>query len=82
MLSVFAEFERAMIADRVRAGLQRARAQGRKLGRPPVSTEIVTRIRDQLQSGTGIHKTARLVGCGIGTVQRVRAELLASLPAA
>ena len=34
MMGVFAEFERAMIQERVRAGLQRAREQGKKLGRP------------------------------------------------
>src|SRR5262249_25317038 len=37
MLGVFAEFERAMIAERVRAGLARARASGTRLGRPRIS---------------------------------------------
>jgi DNA invertase Pin-like site-specific DNA recombinase len=36
MLGVFAEFERAMIAERVRAGLARARSEGKRLGRPPI----------------------------------------------
>ena len=36
MLGVFAEFERAMIQERVRTGLARARAQGKRLGRPKV----------------------------------------------
>ena len=35
MMGVFAEFERAMIAERVRAGLARARGEGKRLGRPP-----------------------------------------------
>jgi DNA invertase Pin-like site-specific DNA recombinase len=35
MLGVFAEFERAMIQERVRAGLARARSEGKRLGRPP-----------------------------------------------
>src|ERR671934_170818 len=34
ILGAIAEFERARIAERVKAGLQRARAQGRRLGRP------------------------------------------------
>jgi DNA invertase Pin-like site-specific DNA recombinase len=34
MMGVFAEFERAMIRERVKAGLERARAQGKTLGRP------------------------------------------------
>src|SRR5246127_611436 len=37
MLGVFAEFERAMIRERVNAGLARAKAQGKRLGRPPIS---------------------------------------------
>jgi Resolvase, N terminal domain len=39
MMGVFAEFERAMIAERVRAGLVRARAEGKRLGRPPIALE-------------------------------------------
>jgi DNA invertase Pin-like site-specific DNA recombinase len=35
MLGVFAQFERAMIQERVRAGLARARGEGKRLGRPP-----------------------------------------------
>jgi len=35
MMGVFAEFERAMIQERVRAGLRRARSEGKQLGRPP-----------------------------------------------
>ena len=35
MMGVFAEFERAMIRERVESGLERAKAQGKKLGRPP-----------------------------------------------
>jgi DNA invertase Pin-like site-specific DNA recombinase len=36
MMGVFAEFERAMIVSRVKAGLDRARAQGKTLGRPKI----------------------------------------------
>lgn len=71
----FAEFERSMIRARVNAGLARAKAQGKRLGRRPVSTDVVERIREQLASGTGIVRTARLVGCGVGTVHKVRREM-------
>src|SRR5215813_13544378 len=37
MMGVFAEFERAMIQERVRAGLARARDEGKRLGRPPIA---------------------------------------------
>lgn len=75
MLGVFAEFERALIQERVRAGLARARSQGKRLGRPPMTDELAGRIRRSLAQGNGIHKTARLLGCGVGTVQKVKAAL-------
>jgi DNA invertase Pin-like site-specific DNA recombinase len=74
MLGVFAEFERAMIVERVRAGLRRARAQGKRLGRPRVGEKVEAAIRRELAKGRGIHAVARAVGVGAGTVQRVRAE--------
>lgn len=75
MLGIFAEFERAMIQDRIRAGLNRARAEGRRLGRPKTSDITIARIQRELDAGHGIHKTARLVGCGVGTVQKVKREI-------
>jgi DNA invertase Pin-like site-specific DNA recombinase len=41
MMGVFAEFDRAMIVERVKAGLSRARSQGKRLGRRPVSEAVV-----------------------------------------
>jgi hypothetical protein len=48
MMGVFAEFQRAMIVERVKAGLSRARSQGKRLGRRPVGEDVVERIREQL----------------------------------
>jgi DNA invertase Pin-like site-specific DNA recombinase len=74
MLGVFAEFERAMIVERVHAGLRRAKAQGKRLGRPRVSPEVEQRIHRELTKGKGIRAVARKLGVGVGTVQRVKAE--------
>ena len=74
MLGVFAEFERAMTLERVYAGLKRARAEGKVLGRPKVGEDVEDAIRAELANGTGIKATAKAVGCGVGTVQRVKAE--------
>ncbi|WP_200177388.1 recombinase family protein, partial [Ectothiorhodospira shaposhnikovii] len=71
MLGVFAEFERSMIQERVKAGLQRAKAQGKTLGRPKVAPEIEERIKAARASGMGIRKVATTVGVGVSTVQRV-----------
>lgn len=72
MAGVFAEFERSMIQERVRAGLERAREQGaRSLGRPRVSTHTEALIRRKRAEGMGILKIAKEVGVGTSVVQRV-----------
>jgi len=72
MCAVFAEFERDMLIERVNAGLARARAQGKKLGRPTTITgRTERRIRELAASGLGKVKIGRTVGCGTSTVQRV-----------
>jgi len=71
MAGVFAEFERSMIQERVRAGLERAREQGKVLGRPKVSARIETLIRQKRGKGMGILKIAKEVGVGTSVVQRV-----------
>jgi DNA invertase Pin-like site-specific DNA recombinase len=79
MLGVFAEFERAIIQERITAGIVRAREKGTKSGKPigraRVSRKIEEAIAASLASGKGILKTAREVGAGVGTVQRVKALL-------
>ena len=71
MLGVFAEFERAMIKERINAGLSRARAQGKKLGRPRVSLEVESKIRELRSMGRGIRKIAGQLRVGVSTVKRV-----------
>jgi len=71
MLGVFAEFERAMIQERVRSGMARAKAKGRRLGRKPVGADVEARIRELRAAGMGILSIAREVGCGVSVVQRV-----------
>ena len=75
MMGVFAEFERSMIQERVRAGLKRAKAQGKRLGRPMVAADKDTAVRAALSAGNGILKTAAMVGVGSSTVQRIRREM-------
>jgi DNA invertase Pin-like site-specific DNA recombinase len=75
MLSVFAEFERGIIRERVNAGLARARAKGTKLGRRTVKPSVEARIRELRSTGVGILKIGRIVGVGTSVVQRVVAEL-------
>jgi DNA invertase Pin-like site-specific DNA recombinase len=64
-----------MIQERVRAGLERARAQGKHLGRPRIAPEFEAAIAASLAEGLGIHKTAALHGVGAGMVQRIKAAM-------
>ena len=72
MLGVFSEFERAMIRDRVMAGLDRARSSGKRLGRPRTTPFTVQRIRAALDEGRGVRETARLLKVSAAKVSEVR----------
>jgi DNA invertase Pin-like site-specific DNA recombinase len=74
MLGVFAEFERSMIQERVRAGLARARSEGKQLGRPRIEPELEKRILAALNKPgrtEGVRKIAERFGVDPGTVQRI-----------
>jgi DNA invertase Pin-like site-specific DNA recombinase len=78
MMGVFAEFERAMIQERVRAGLARAKDEGKTLGRPKINLATEKAIRVALAKGdTGMHKIAARFGVGTSTVQRIKAQMAA-----
>jgi putative DNA-invertase from lambdoid prophage Rac len=64
ILGAIAEFERARIAERVKAGLQRARAQGKRLGRPrKVASTIAV-------PGGSVREAARAWGVSKSTAAR------------
>ena len=74
LTGAFAEFERTMIRQRIKAGLKRAVAQGVKLGRPKIDGATERKVRKQLAKGVGILKVAKSLGIGTGTVQRIAKE--------
>jgi len=80
MLGVFAEFERAMIRERVNAGLARAKAQGKKLGRPTIGEQVEDQIRTMRADGRGVLKIAKTLGIGTSVVQRVISGMSVSAP--
>ena len=75
MMGVFAEFERAMIAERVRAGMARAKSQGKHCG-PEVAPATERAVQASLAKGKGICSTARDHGVGVATVQRIKLKWL------
>jgi DNA invertase Pin-like site-specific DNA recombinase len=71
MSGVFAEFERAMIVERIHAGLARARAQGKRSGRkrsPGATDAAILALRRQ---GLGILAIGRKLKCGTARVRAV-----------
>lgn len=89
----FAEFERTMIKTRVRAGMQTTKdtlARNGKfvskktgivrshLGRPGAEQEKLQAARAELAKGTGILKTAKLIGLCVGTVHKLKREMAAA----
>jgi DNA invertase Pin-like site-specific DNA recombinase len=73
-MSSLAKVEAEKISERVKAGLQRAVAKGKKLGRKPVSPEIEQRVRQMRANGDGMLKIAEKLQIGSGTVQRIVRE--------
>ena len=71
MSGVFAEFERAMIQERIMSGLARARVEGKSLGRrrtKGATNEAILELRNQ---GLGMLAIGRKLGCGTGRVRAV-----------
>ena len=68
ILGAISEFERARIAERVRAGLARVRREGRRLGRPParIPQDAVESVR-----GLSVREAARRLGVSRSTAHRV-----------
>ena len=69
IFSWFAEYEREMIIYRTRLGLQRAKAQGKRLGRPPkLTAEQIKTLRELYQKGVSKSSIAKILGVNRNTV--------------
>ncbi len=78
--AAYAQLERSLIAERVRAGMDRAKKQGTHVGRPtalarPRVANLWPRVRPRIQSGElTIREAARILGIGRSTVRRLLRE--------
>jgi DNA invertase Pin-like site-specific DNA recombinase len=81
MCGVFAEFERAIISERVRAGLERVRANGPAKGKKPskrlsnTDPALARRVQQMRAEGMGLLKIGRSLGIGTSLVQRLAAAV-------
>ena len=69
MIAAVSELERALIRERVIAGVRRAQAQGKHCGRKPVSIDLRPAVA-MLDKGHGIKTTARSLGVSVSTLRR------------
>ena len=66
----FGEWERGMIQERIKAGLQRAKTQGKKLGAPTVPKKTATKARELHEVGMSFRKIGRELGIHHSTVKK------------
>jgi DNA invertase Pin-like site-specific DNA recombinase len=75
IFSAIAEFEKSIIRERVVAGLERAKAEGKRLGRPTnVNENTKVAVRLMREKGAPIHRIARELKIGFGTTQKILRE--------
>ena len=73
LLAVFAEFEREILRERVRAGLAHARQNGKRLGRPQTAALQAGRVRKLYRAGVSKAEIARRLQIGRTSVRRILA---------
>ena len=71
MLAVFAEFERDILRDRVKAGIAQARKEGRPHGRPQTVTKYTTEIKKLFRKGVSKRQIAKQLKIGRTSVRRL-----------
>ena len=67
MMANLAQFESALIGERVKAGMARAKAQGKRTSRPPISEATKRRIAELHGQGVSIKRIAKELGIAYGT---------------
>jgi putative DNA-invertase from lambdoid prophage Rac len=73
LLAVFAEFEREILSERVRAGLAHARQNGRRLGRPITAALHANQVHKLYRSGVSKSEISRRLSIGRTSVRRILA---------
>ena len=71
LLAVFAEFERDILRERVKAGIAQARAEGRPHGRPKTASLLKEQIEEMYEAGMSKSEIARRLSIGRTSVRRM-----------
>jgi DNA invertase Pin-like site-specific DNA recombinase len=69
IISAIAELERSLIVERVRAGMRRAKLEGRRIGRTPLDVDRVALVRDRV-AGMSLSRVAKKYGLSRASVVR------------
>lgn len=73
VLNAVAEFERDLLIERTQAGIARAKAEGKAIGRPTaLSKQQQAEVRRQLNKGASVASLAKRYGTSRQTIMRVR----------
>ncbi len=76
VINAVAQFERDLLIERTQSGLARAKAEGKRMGRPPaLSTAQQTDVKARLEAGDAVAAIARDIGVSRQTIMRVRDEV-------
>jgi DNA invertase Pin-like site-specific DNA recombinase len=75
MLAVFAEFERDILRDRVKAGIAQARKEGKPHGRPITAGLHLRRVKELFRKGLSKREIAKLIGISRTSVRRLLAPV-------
>jgi DNA invertase Pin-like site-specific DNA recombinase len=68
VMASLAQFESSLISQRVKAGMARAKAQGKRISRPPLAKDLQQKIVDLKEEGLSMNKISRVLGVAYGTV--------------
>ncbi len=69
IMATLAEQERIVLSERTKAGLQRVRRAGRRLGRDPIAVDLIS-VRKLRAQGLGLRGTAKRLGISVNTLRK------------
>jgi DNA invertase Pin-like site-specific DNA recombinase len=75
VMASLAQFESSLISQRVKAGMARAKAQGKHIARPPIAKEFQAKIIELQQEGVSMNKISKTLGIAYGTVYNYRSTM-------